>query len=184
MEFHSVEMSASGRQCHLWVWRVVCPTTETYYISVHTNTYAHRRICTRILLRIAPLQTYSIRGRAMQEGRQWSGGLDGAMGQGGTMAHCLARLTDKQPDEITHWLIGWLARYKHSHHLIHTSQMHNCAQCVSTFCTECKIACTGFWVLQLAGHLYNSSNLFIRLFLRDKMPHRCMHRVCVQSYTS
>ena len=42
MEFHSVEMSASGRQCHLWVWRVVCPTTETeYYISLHTHCVTH-----------------------------------------------------------------------------------------------------------------------------------------------
>ena len=63
-EFHSVEMSASGR--HLCVWRVVCPTTETYYISVHTHTHTHS-VC--ILLRIAPPQTYSIRGRAMQQGR-------------------------------------------------------------------------------------------------------------------
>ena len=74
-------------------------------VSVACSLPNHRDVLhfsAHTLRRIAPPQTYSIRGRAMQEGRQWSGGLDGAMGQGGTMAHCLARMTDKQPDEITH----------------------------------------------------------------------------------
>ena len=73
--------------------RVACSLpnhNETYYISVHTHTDTHTHTQMYILLRIAPPQTYSIRGRAMQQqGRQWSGGLDGAMGQGGTMPHCL-----------------------------------------------------------------------------------------------
>ena len=36
-----------------------------------------------------------------------------------------ARLTDQQSDEITHWLIGWLARYNYSHHFIHTPTIHH-----------------------------------------------------------
>ena len=92
-EFHSVEMSASGR--HLCVWRVVCPTTETYYISVHTHT--HTYVCVYFVV-------LPHRRRILFEGGQCS--RDAMVRRvrlrhgGGwfpsTLPPCLARLTDKQ----------------------------------------------------------------------------------------
>ena len=118
-EFHSVEMSASGR--HLCVWRVVCPTTETYYISVHTHTHTHTCVYTLSYCPTADV-FYSRAGNAA--GTQWSGGLDSATGEGGSPQPSLPAWQDWQTssksDEITHWLIGCPARYKyqtppHSH---------------------------------------------------------------------
>ena len=106
MEFHSVEMSASGRQCHLWVWRVVCPTTKTYYISVHTNTQTH--VYVRVYIFVLPH-----RRRILFEGGQCSGAMVRRVrrrhGAGWFLTHWHWQdwQTGSQMRLLTDWLADW-----------------------------------------------------------------------------